>query len=402
MTQNIDPAIAEVRMDPFSAEVLRHPYPFHDALREAGAVVWLPAYSIFATGRYSEAREVLMDWRTFCSSAGVGITNFRKEPPWREPSVVVEADPPLHTRTRGVLTRILAPRELRKLQEFFQREAEVLVARLVARGEFDGVADLAEPYPVKVFSDAMGLTEEGRHENLLAYSNIGFNAFGPRNALFNEAVEGAAGAVEWVMANCRRAALSPGGLGAKIYEAVDTGELTEHEAFLIVRGFLTAGMDTTIAGLSSTLFCLAQDSAQWELLRSNPSLAPAAFEEALRFEAPIQTLFRTTTRDVEIAGLTLKEGEKILVSLGAANRDPRKWQAPAHYDMQRRSGGHVGFGAGIHGCVGQIIARLESEAILSAFAKQVWHIELAGDPAIRLNNTLRGFSRIPLRIRGPI
>jgi cytochrome P450 len=386
-------------IDPFSSEILRDPYPYQDSLREAGPVVRLSRYNIFAVARYAEVRQVLMDWRAFCSSAGVGLTNFRKETPWREPSVVLEADPPLHTRTRGVLARILAPRELRRLQDVFKLEAEILIEHLLERGEFDGIRDLAEPYPLKVFSDAMGLTEEGRRENLLKYSNIGFNAFGPRNALFNDAMANAAGAVDWIMTNCRRAALAPGGFGARIYAAVDSGELTEHEAFLIVRGFLTAGMDTTIAGLGSALLCLARNPAQWRILRDQPSLATAAFEEALRIEAPIQTLFRTTAHRVELAGVTLNEGEKILLSLGAANRDPRKWDEPDVYNIQRRSGGHVGFGAGIHGCVGQIIARMESEAILGSLARRAQTIELAGEPEMRLNNTLRGLSRLPLKIR---
>jgi cytochrome P450 len=399
MTNALQLTIPSLEGDPFSPEVLAKPYDFHQALRELGPIVWLPAYGIFAIGRYAEVREVLMDWRTFCSSAGVGLTNFRKEIPWREPSVVVEADPPLHTRTRGVLGGILAPRGLRKLQELFDHEANLLIAHLLELGEFDGIADLAEPYPVKVFSDAMGLPKGGRRENLLVYSNIGFNAFGPRNALFNDAMAESAPAVEWIMTNCRRSALAPGGFGAQIYAAVDTGDLTEHEAFLIVRGFLTAGMDTTIAGLGSALLCLARDPAQWQLLRQDPSLAQAAFEEALRLEAPIQTLFRTTARDVEMAGVRLPEGEKVLLSLGAANRDPRKWEKPTRYDLKRHSGGHVGFGAGIHGCVGQIVARMESHAVLGALARQVRDIRLTGEPEIRLNNTLRGLSQLPLRIR---
>jgi len=395
----LDIAAPILEVDPFSTAVLQNPYPFHEVLRETGAVVWLPAYGIFGVGRYADVRSILMDWRTFCSSAGVGLTNFRKETPWREPSVVVEADPPLHTRTRAVLTRILAPRELRKLEEVFEREAEHLVEYLLRVGEFDGIAELAEPFLVKVFSDAMGLQKEGRREHLLSYSNIGFNAFGPRNALFNDAIAGSARAVDWIMANCSRALLEPYGFGAQIYASVDTGELTEREAFLMVRGFLTAGMDTTIAGLGSALLCLARDPAQWEMLRQEPSLAQSAFEEALRVEAPIQTLFRTITRDVEIAGVMLPEGEKVLLSLGAGNRDPRKWQDPTRYDLTRRSGSHVGFGAGIHGCVGQIIARMESNAVLGALARRVRHISLAGEPEFRLNNTLRGLSRLPLRLR---
>jgi 4-methoxybenzoate monooxygenase (O-demethylating) len=118
------------------------------------------------------------DWQTFCSSAGAGLSNFRKEPPWRPPSLLLEADPPLHTRTRGVLTRIPSAAALRQRRDAFAREAEELVERLVPRGSFDAVEDLAEPYPLKVFPDALGLSPEGRG-TLLPYGNIAFNAFDP-------------------------------------------------------------------------------------------------------------------------------------------------------------------------------------------------------------------------------
>src|ERR1700722_15074752 len=153
-------------IDPFSHAFLRDPYPYQEALREAGPVVRLEHYGIWAMARHEQVRDALTDWRTYCSSAGVGLSDFRKEPPWRPPSIILEADPPLHTRTRAVLTRILSPAAIRILRDMFEREAELLVARLVEQREFDGVADLAEAYPLKVFPDAVGISEEGR-ENLM-------------------------------------------------------------------------------------------------------------------------------------------------------------------------------------------------------------------------------------------
>src|SRR6201991_773152 len=132
---------------PFSHGFLRDPYPHHEALREAGPVVWLEHYGIWAMARHEQVRDALTDWQTYCSGAGVGLSDFRKEPPWRPPSIILEADPPLHTRTRSVLTRILSPGAIKGLRETFEREAELLVARLVEQREFEGVADLAEAYP---------------------------------------------------------------------------------------------------------------------------------------------------------------------------------------------------------------------------------------------------------------
>jgi 4-methoxybenzoate monooxygenase (O-demethylating) len=384
-------------IDPFSHAFLSDPYPHHEAMREAGPVVWLEQYGIWAMARHQEVRDGLTDWQTYCSGAGVGLSDFRKEPPWRPPSIILEADPPLHTRTRAVLTRILSPAAINVLRETFTREAEALADRLVEQREFDGIADLAEVYPLKVFPDAVGLSEQGR-ENLLPYGNMVFNSFGPRNDLFDKAMANAGPVREWIMSKCSRAALAPNGLGMKIFDAVDAGELSEEEAGMLVRSFLSAGIDTTVYGLGNALYCFANNPAQWTVLRENPNLIRGSFEEVLRFEAPVQTFFRTTTKQVDVGGVQIGDGEKVLLFLAAANRDPRRWDKPDTFDVRRRATGHMTFGTGIHGCVGQAVARLESEAIFGALAKRVAAFEMTAKPERRLNNTLRGLDTLPLRV----
>ncbi len=384
-------------VDPFSPAFLENPYPHHEAMREAGPVVWLERYGIWAMARHQEVRDALTDWQTYCSGAGVGLSDFRKETPWRPPSIILEADPPLHSRTRAVLTRILSPAAINVLRETLVREAEALVDRLFAKGEFDGIADLAEAYPLKVFPDSVGISEDGR-ENLLPYGSMVFNGFGPRNDLFDKAMANAGPVRDWIMSKCSRAALAPDGLGMQIFRAVDSGELTEAEAGMLVRSFLSAGVDTTVYGLGNALYCFAKYPEQWTTLRENPSLMRLAFEEVLRFEAPVQTFFRTTTKAVEVGGVQLGEGEKVLLFLAAANRDPRRWERADQFDVKRRATGHMTFGTGIHGCVGQAVARLEAEAVFGALAKRVALFEMTAEPTRRLNNTLRGLDTLPLRL----
>ncbi|HWZ38246.1 MAG TPA: cytochrome P450 [Bradyrhizobium sp.] len=384
-------------VDPFSHAFLENPYPHHEAMREAGPVVWLERYGIWAMARHQEVRDALTDWQTYCSGAGVGLSDFRKEPPWRPPSIILEADPPLHSRTRAVLTRILSPAAINVLRETLVREAEALVDRLFAKGEFDGIADLAEAYPLKVFPDSVGISEDGR-ESLLPYGSMVFNGFGPRNDLFDKAMANAGAVRDWIMSKCSRAALAPDGLGMQIFRAVDSGELTEAEAGMLVRSFLSAGVDTTVYGLGNALYCFAKYPEQWTTLRENPSLMRLAFEEVLRFEAPVQTFFRTTTKAVEVGGVQLGEGEKVLLFLAAANRDPRRWERADQFDVKRRATGHMTFGTGIHGCVGQAVARLEAEAVFGTLAKRVALFEMTAEPTRRLNNTLRGLDTLPLRL----
>jgi len=388
----------ELDLDPFSSGFLRNPYPFHEQLREAGPVIWLSRYGIWGMARYDEVSAALHDWQTFCSRYGVGLTDFKKEKPWRPPSIILEADPPAHTRTRGVLSRVLSRSALEGLRARFDEEAERLVDELLVRGRIDGVKQLAEAFPFSVFPDAVGLAREGR-EHLLPYGNMVFNAFGPHNQLLEESIASVAPAIAWISSQCRRESLAKDGIGAQVYAEADAGHVTHEEAALLVRSLLSAGLDTTIFGISNALHCFANNPEQWRSLRESPSLVRPAFEEVIRYASPVQTFFRTTTKAVEVAGVHLEEGQKVVLFLAAANRDPRKWHEPERFDLRRKTLGHVGFGYGIHTCVGQMVARLEAESLLAVLARKVASIELAGEPEWRLNNTIRGLDSLPLILR---
>ena len=384
-------------VDPFSIEFFEDPHRVHEELREAGPVVQLSRYDCWAVARYAEVHAILNDWRTFCSGRGVGMSDFAKEKPWRQPSLVLETDPPEHDRARAVLNRVLSPAAMKRLREGFAAAAERKLEELLERRSFDAISDLAEAFPLSVFPDAVGVRKQGR-EHLLPYAGLAFNAFGPDNELRRRALAAAVPHVAWVTEQCQRENLAPGGIGAQVHAASDTGEITKDEAPLLVRSLLTAGLDTTVNGIGAALYCLARFPEQWTRLHANPSLARAAFEEAIRFESPVQTFFRTTTRPVEIAGTEVGEGQKVLMFLGAANRDPRRWERPDEYDIARRTSGHVGFGNGVHMCVGQLLARLEGEVVLTALARKARAIEITGKPKRRYNNTLRGLESLPITL----
>ncbi len=382
--------------DPYEPAVLLDPHPAYAALRDAGPVVWLERYGVWAMGRHQEVSSSLQDWQTFSSDAGVGLSDFRKEPPWRPKSIVLEVDPPYHTKTRAVLAKVLAPAALKQLRPAFEAEATRLVDAILERGEFDGMKDLAEIFPVKVFGDALGLPMEGR-QHLLTYGAMAFNSFGAKNELYEQSHRDAQPVIAWINGMLARDAMADHGFAAEIYASADAGEIEPEEAPLLVRSFLTAGVDTTVNGIGNALYAFATNPGQWRALRENPGLVRQAFEEVLRFETPVQTFYRTTTVDTEVAGVPIAAGEKVYLSLGSANRDPRRWENPDAFDIRRKAGGHVGFGYGIHGCVGQLIARLESEVILTELARRVERLELTAFPTRRLNNTLRGFTALPLR-----
>jgi len=384
--------------DPFSEAFLADPMPFHEELRETAPVTFLEPYGVYAVARYDEVHRALTDWQGLQSAAGVGLADFTREAPWRPPSVLLEADPPRHDAPRSVLQKLLSPRRLRALEEQWRSDAVEVVDELLAHGrEFDAVSDLAEVFPLRVFPDAVGIGAEGR-EYLLPYGDFAFNAFGPQNRLVTDAQARIGPAVAWVGEQCARERLTAGSIGAQIWGAADRGDITLEQAPLVVRSLLTAGVDTTVTGIAAVLRAMADRPEDWTRVREQRSLLPRVFEEAVRLESPVQTFFRTTTRPVEIAGVHIPEGEKVLMFLGAANRDRRRWDEPHAFDLDRDPSGHVAFGMGLHQCVGQHIARLEAISVLDALLDRVTALESAGPVRRHLNNTLRGFESLPMRL----
>jgi cytochrome P450 len=295
------------------------------------------------------------------------------------------------------VARALAPRSLAYLQEIFDRRAAELADDLVSLRSFDAVPDLAEVFPTQVFPEAFGIRENGR-DQLLAYGAMVFNGQGPRNHLFEASMAGAGDVLAWIAEQCSRAALRPDGLGAQIYAGVDAGEVTEEEAALLVRSFLSAGLDTTVSAIALGVLDFVRFPDQWQALRQDPSLARNAFEEVVRIEAPVTNFFRTTSQVTDLGGTSLPADAKVMVSFAGANRDPRRWERPDEFDIRRKCSGHMGYGIGVHNCVGQVIARMEGEAVFRALAARVasWHLD--GEPRPRLNNTLRGLDTLPVRV----
>lgn len=389
--------IPHADLDPFAPEFLADPYAYHDALRDPGPVVWLSRYNVYAMARFDDVRAALLDHARFVSGRGVGLADFATEAPWRPPSLLLEADPPLHDRTRAIMNRVVSPAGLKALEPVWRERAQSLAEDLASRGQFDAVRDFSEVYPMLVFPDAVGLMEDGR-ENLLVYAAAVFNAFGPRNAVFAQGEASARAASAWVAEACRRENLTAGGWGMAVFEEADRGACTQQEAERLVRSLLSAGVDTTVNSLATAIHALTQFPDEWKKLRAEPHLVRRAVEESLRWDSTVQTFFRTTSCDVAIGDVTIPKDSKALLFLGAANRDPRKWENPDQFDVGRMTSGHVGFGAGIHQCLGQMIARVETQLALTALVERCSAIEAAGPIVRRCNNTLHAASSLPVRV----
>jgi 4-methoxybenzoate monooxygenase (O-demethylating) len=380
--------------DPFTVEAILDAHGHDGALRELAPAVYLERYDVWAVTRWQEVRAGLADAGTFTSTNRPFF-----DPDAIRPNILLTQDPPEHTRVRAVIGRPLAAKAMVKLRETFTREAELLADRLLADGttELDGHTDVAAAYVLKVFPDLLGLPEEGR-QHLLRFGDAAFNAFGPRNEIYHRGMERAAEAIAWVDRSIKRDAVLPGGAAAEIYAAADTGEIEEWEAELLVRTFFSAGFDTTIFAIGSILRAFAEFPEQWQALRDDPSLVKNAFEEILRFESPSRFGGRATTREVEIGGVRVPEGARLMMMFLAAGRDPRRWDEPDRFDVRRPVEGHVSLGHGIHACVGRALARLEGQCLLAALVPRVERIELAGEPKRAINFQAHGHESVPVRL----
>ena len=389
------PALDE---DPWSDETLLNPYPMHERLREAGPVTFLPRYGVYAVARYEQIVEVASNWETFSSAAGVGLQDPRDPAYFRNPGPLLESDPPDHTRVRKLFSPLVSAPSLKRLRETATPTASALVDAVLAAGpDIDGVRELALAFPMRVLPDAVGMPKEGR-ENLIPYGELTFNGIGPENELFHKALAAAGDAQVWIADAMKRENLAPDGMGAMLYTFVDSGDITEDQAGRLVRTFLGAGIDTTVSAIGGALMLFAQNPEQWEKVRENRALIRPAFDEVIRVISPAQTFARLATHDTTIGGQDITADSRIVLFYGAGNRDPRRWDRPEEFDIERRTTGHLGFGHGIHGCAGQMVARLEAELLFNALADRVHSIELTGTPTWHLNNTLRSLEELPIRL----
>ncbi|MFK4040776.1 cytochrome P450 [Nonomuraea wenchangensis] len=377
-------------LDLFDDEVLVDPYPSHAALRELGAVVRLPANDAYALTRYDVIRDALADWETFSSAGAIGFNPMVNE---ALTGTSLSSDPPAHTRLRAALTANLSPRALRGLKATIEAKADALVEELVAKGSFEAIDALARALPLEIVADLIGFTGHVR-DNMLRWGQAAMQVLGPMNQRTAESFPIAGELYAWCSA-VTAGDLTPGSVGRGIFEAEARGEIPPDTAGHIIHQYLGAGVDTTVASIGNVVALFARHPDQLALVRENPALVPAAFNETLRFWSPINAWGRRATRDVEIDGVLIPAGAKVAVLLGAGNRDPRHYPDPDAFLVERNPIDHLSFGYGPHGCAGQGLARLEAHAVITSLSRRVERLVVG--PEVRVpSNVTRSIEELPV------
>jgi cytochrome P450 len=371
-------------VDLWADEVLADPFPAFAGLRSAGPVVWLERHGVAAFPRFTEVRAALADWRRFSSARGVGVDERMNEYMGENP---IASDPPAHDAYRRPLVDQLSPTALVGTEPGIAVLARRFADAAVRRPSFDAVADLARPYSLTVVADLVGLPPDDR-DAYPALAERAFNVFGPGGDRTTDGFLAAGELIQKAFAAAEPGGLVPGGRG----EA-----LCRQGMPALLVPYTWPGIDTTVNALASAVLLFARHPEQWDILRADRSLIPAAFNEVLRLHSPVQFFTRSVTEDTAVAGVPLGAGTRVLLMYGSANRDELRFPDPDVFDIRRDASGHLGFGRGVHLCVGIHLARLEAHALLAALADRVARFELTGDPHWTLNNTLHGLGELPVR-----
>jgi cytochrome P450 len=379
--------------DIYADTVIVNPYPIYREMRDTAPLLQLSAHGIYAIPRFAEVRRSLLDHRQLSSAQGVA--GFRW-PPEIDVQNSLASDEPMHSRFRKALDSPLQPNAVLELAEAFKTAAADLVDRLSGAGTFDLMEDFARILPVSIVSSLVGLPERGR-EKMLDWAAAAFDVLGVNNDRTRAAFAEASAMVNYVRTECHPDTVKPGGWAARIWDAVDRGELTPQEAGILHIDLLAPSLDTTIFATGHLVHQLAINPGQWAKLKADHALIPAAIEEAVRLESPIRAFARVATCDVDFDGFTLPEGERVLVMYASGNRDERRWDDPDTFRIDRPGlGAQLGFGQGRHACAGMHLARMEMRSLLKAMVERVDRIEV-GEPTYALNNVLRGFATLPVR-----
>lgn len=386
-------------------EFVADPYPGLAELRSAGRPVWSDELGIFLAAGYDDANQVLR-----ARTLGRIFTAKSPEAEWHDfnwlhADSILDSEPPKHTRLKSLIAKAFNRNKIEGLRP----QVEALTARLLddientiaATGQFDVIADYAEPLPVKVIAALLGFPDDDEHL-LRPWSQaiVKMYEVSPTEAEQRDAQRASTEFADYVRGLMEQRKREPGTDLISDLAAVEEGgeKLNVHELIATCVLLLNAGHEASVNGFGNGIVAALQHEDQAQLLRTAPrEVSTTALEEFLRFDAPLHLFERTATADTVIGGVTIPEGQKIAALLGSANRDAAAFADPDRMDITRDPNPHIGFGAGIHFCLGAPLARLEMGVSLPALFERFPTLELAGEPERRPTFVLRGYEAVLLR-----
>jgi cytochrome P450 len=388
-------------------EQRRNPYPFYATMRRDQPVAYDEKQKFWAVYRYEDVRGILTDHATFSS-------DFARRPNSRfanrRRTALISTDPPRHTQLRGLVSRAFTPRAIAMLESRIGEVTNDLLDRVCETGQLDLIEDLASPLPVTVIAEMLGIPAEDRaqfkrwSDQVIGGSDtvVQDDGAGPESDAGARAREQVIDEMDRYFAEIvdqRRTAPRDDLISGLVAAEIDGERLAQEDILAFCVLLLIAGNVTTTNLLGNALVCLLDRPRVLAELRAEPGLIPLAIEEVLRYESPVQATFRTTTRDVEVAGHAIPADQMVIAWTGSANRDEAKFADPDNFDVRRQPNPHVAFGSGIHFCLGAPLTRLEARVALEIIVQRLAGLERADAGPLELTKSffLHGFTHLPLR-----
>jgi cytochrome P450 len=380
--------------DLYSDAGILEPYDHYQRLRELGPVVWLSKQKVYAVTTYAECKAVLLDDATYVSGSGVALNPLTNA---LSSGTTLNSDGDEHERRRKLVAHRLTPRALRGMRAVVEAQASDIVDKAVRKRHVDGVQDLALALPMAIVPDLVGWPSEGR-DRLLEWGAATFDVLGPVNRRGVSQFVPTLKMLRYARRVISRRMILPGSMADDVVRAADDGELAISECPALMVDYLAPSLDTTLSAIASALHLFAQHPDQWRVLKARPELLPNAVNEVVRLESPLRAFSRKVALNTVLAGVDLPAGSRVLVLYASANRDEREWNNPNQFDVTRDANRQLGFGQGVHGCAGQGLARLETQAILAQLLHRVARIVPTGEPSWALNNIIHRLDRLPIEL----
>ncbi|MFJ8230167.1 cytochrome P450 [Streptomyces sp. NPDC094448] len=396
--------------EPWSPAFVADPYPAYERLRADGRVHWFEPTRQWLVPHYADVSALLRDrrlGRTYLHRFSHEEFGRTAPPPEHEPfhtlndNGILDLEAPDHTRIRRLVTKAFTPRTVAALEPTVRRLAAELVAGLKKDGGGDLLADVAEPLPVAVIAEMLGIPEPDRYLLRPWSADIcGMFELNPSEETARKAVTASAEFSAYLRTLIAQRRTDPGeDLISALIAAYDEGDrLSEQEMISTCVLLLNAGHEATVNTTANGWWTLFRHPEQLAALRADHALLPTAVEELMRFDTPLQMFERWVLDDIEIGGTVVPRGAELALLFGSANRDPARFDDPDRLDLSRTDNPHITFGAGIHFCLGAPLARIELAASFGELLREAPTMRLAGEPEWKPGYVIRGVHALPVEL----
>ncbi len=388
-------------LDPFAYAFHEDPYPIYEALRAEAPVYHNDALGFWAFARHADVLAGFRDWRTYSNTGGVALE--QRSPAGGDITAFLSMlgmDPPRHGQLRALVSRGFTPRRMVALESRIRELATLYIDRLIERGSCDFIANFAGLLPMDVVSEMLGVPEADR-QTLRRWSDAVLHREEGQAELPAQAIEASGQLYAYYAELVTERRKRPGDdlVSALLTAEIEGEQLLDRDVIGFLFLMVVAGNETTTKLLGNALYWAQQNPDQRQKLRRDPGLIPQWVEETLRYDNSTQLLARTVTRDHEVRGHTLRDGEKVLLLVGSANRDEEVWERPKDYDIERDTSQSLSFGQGTHFCLGASLARLEARVSLEEIQARLPDYAIDTEGLVRVHSSnVRGFAVVPMEV----